>query len=228
VSPSIAQQTDEQLGGPGSVLVRQRRDHERLDQLFTRFAAVARTDQPGVLREINQLVFSHAFAEEVVLWPAVRRSVPGGAALTARIEGEHQEINGLVAELERMSPDDPHWDARIERAFSVMRDDVRDEEDMVLPALQDVADVRQLQRLGTAWEIVRRTAPTRPHPAVARRPPDNAIRGVPLSAIDRVRDLLDGPQGRSALGGAALVAGHLRTSLSTATAKIRETAQSRG
>src|SRR3954465_6527400 len=136
MTTSLADQTDEQLGGAGRVRGRPRRAHERLDSLFRKFDAAAREDQPAVFREINQLVFSHAFAEEVVLWPAVRRLVPGGAALPARIEGEHQEINGLVAELERMSPDDPDWDARIERAFSVMRDDVRDEEDMVLPALQ--------------------------------------------------------------------------------------------
>src|SRR3954447_6845596 len=199
MTTSLADQTDEQLGGAGSVLARQRRDHERLDNLFRKFEAAAREAQPAVLREINQLVFSHAFAEEVVLWPAIRRMIPGGEALTARIEGEHQEINGLVAELERMTPDDPDWDARIARAFEVMREDVRDEEDLVLPALQDAATARQLQRLGMAWEFVRRTAPTRPHPAVARRPPDNALRGIPLSAFDRLRDLVAGRGGRAAV-----------------------------
>lgn len=187
---TIADQTDDQLGGPDSVLARQRRDHVRLDELMQRFRSAERADQPDVLREINQLVFSHAFAEEVVLWPAIRRMVPDGAAFTSRIEGEHQEINGLMAALERMSPDDAEWDARIDRAFAVMQEDVRDEEDLVLPALQDAATPGQLRRLGIAWEAVRRTAPTRPHPAVARRPPDNALRGVPLSVYDRTRDLL--------------------------------------
>jgi hemerythrin superfamily protein len=221
VPNTIADQTEEQLGGAGSVLVRQRRDHIRLDLLFARFETVARADQPVVLREINQLVFSHAFAEEVVLWPAIRRMVPGGAALTARIEGEHQEINGLVAELERMSPDDDAWDARVARAFEVMKADVRDEEDMVLPALQKAADARQLQRLGTAWEFVRRTAPTRPHPAVARRPPDNALRGVPLSAFDRLRDALDGPAGRAALHSVGQAAARLTELVGAGSSKTR-------
>jgi hemerythrin superfamily protein len=208
---TIADQSVQQLGGAGSVLSRQRRDHVRLDELIQRFGTASRRDQPGVLREISNLVFSHAFAEEVVLWPAVRRLVPGGAALTARIEGEHQEINGLAAELERMTPDDPQWDARTARAFEVMREDVRDEEDMVLPALQAHADAGQLRRLGTAWEIVRRMAPTRPHPAVARRPPDNALRSVPLSVFDRVRDALDTPSGRYVRQTAGAAAGRLTT-----------------
>src|SRR3954452_12166181 len=215
-SLTIADQSVDQLGGPGSVLARQRRDHVRLDELINRFGTVSRAEQPHVLREINNLGFSHAFAEEVVLWPAMRRLVPGGAALTARIEGEHQEINGLCAALERMTPDDPEWDERVGRAFEVMRADVRDEEDLVLPALQDVADVAQLQRLGTAWELVRRTAPTRPHPAVARRPPDNALRGIPLSGFDRIRDALDSPSGRSALNTVAMTVGRLTSSVRSA------------
>ncbi len=44
MTTSIAEQTDEQLGGAGSVLVRQRRDHERLDELFATFDAAARED----------------------------------------------------------------------------------------------------------------------------------------------------------------------------------------
>lgn len=45
--------------------------------------------------------------------------------------------------------------------------------------------------LGAAWESVRRTAPTRPHPVVARRPPGNVIAALPLTVIDRLRDQLD-------------------------------------
>jgi len=53
-------------------------------------------------------------------------------------------------------------------------------------------DERTLRRLGVQWEILRRTAPTRPHPVVARRPPGNVLAALPLSALDRTRDALDG------------------------------------
>ncbi|GAA3501715.1 hypothetical protein GCM10019016_088220 [Streptomyces prasinosporus] len=53
-------------------------------------------------------------------------------------------------------------------------------------------DPVRLRALGTAWETVRRTAPTHPHPVVPRRPPGNALLGVPLSVHDRVRDALGG------------------------------------
>lgn len=75
--------------------------------------------------------------------------------------------------------------------------DVRDEEDELLPRLQQVVGLRRLQALGLAWEAVRRTAPTRPHPVVSRRPPGNALAALPLTVLDRSRDVLDTTARRS-------------------------------
>lgn len=75
--------------------------------------------------------------------------------------------------------------------MEVLGEDVRDEEDVLLPRLQEAVAPAQLRRLGVAWETVRRTAPTRPHPVVARRPPGNVAAAVPLAMIDRLRDGVD-------------------------------------
>jgi hypothetical protein len=69
-----------------------------------------------------------------------------------------------------------------------LSDDVRDEEDELLPRVQERLDLTRLRLLGLAWEAVRRVAPTRSHPVVARRPPGNVLAAVPLSIIDRLRD----------------------------------------
>src|ERR687890_1840065 len=97
---SIATQTLDELGGPRSVLARQRRDHVQLDRLLHRLEATTGTIQDEVLQRIDRLVFSHAFAEETVLWPVLRRVLPDGDALTLRVEKEHQEVNELVSALE--------------------------------------------------------------------------------------------------------------------------------
>ncbi|CAL9352153.1 hypothetical protein SUDANB58_00486 [Streptomyces sp. enrichment culture] len=188
---SIADQTVEELGGPDSVLARQRRDHVEMDRLMERYRTLPDgEDRERALKEVVQLVFSHAFAEETVLWPAVRRSVPDGEELTSRVEEEHQQINDLVSDIERLAPGDPEREEKVRRAFTLVQQDIRDEEDLLLPRLQQAVDGAQLRRLGTAWETVRRTAPTHPHPVVPRRPPGNALLGVPLSLYDRVRDAL--------------------------------------
>jgi hemerythrin superfamily protein len=191
VPTSIAGQTEDELGGPGSVLARQRRDHVELDRLLHELDGATGAAQEEVLQRIDRLVFSHAFAEETVLWPVLRRVLPDGEELTLRVEEEHQEVNELVTALERDGRDDPRRPQRLARLAEVLREDVRDEEDVLLPRLQDQVDAAELRRLGWQWEIVRRIAPTRPHPTVARRPPGNALSALPLSVLDRTRDLVD-------------------------------------
>ncbi|MER7576192.1 hemerythrin domain-containing protein [Streptomyces sp. NPDC126514] len=186
---TIKDQTMEQLGGPDSVLARQRRDHAEMNRLMDRYQTLPDgEDRERVLQTTVQLVFSHAFAEETVLWPAVRRSVPGGDELTSRVEEEHQQINNLAADIERLGPGSPEREEKVRRVFALIRQDIRDEEDLVLPRLQEALSVPQLRRLGTAWDTVRRSAPTHPHPVIPRRPPGNAVLGVPLSLYDRMRD----------------------------------------
>ncbi|GGW50174.1 hemerythrin domain-containing protein [Streptomyces xantholiticus] len=193
MSPSITQQSVEELGGEASVLVRQRRDHAELDRLMNLYTAGSQAveGRQQTLEDIIQLTFSHAFAEETVLWPTLRRLAQDGEELTSRVEQEHQEINNLVAAIERTAPADPRHDELVEQAFSLIRQDIREEEELLLPRLQEAVDHdrARLRHLGTTWETVRRTAPTHPHPAVARRPPGNAVAGVPLSAFDRARDM---------------------------------------
>src|SRR3712207_5309588 len=112
---SLAGQTLDELGGPRSVLARQRRDHVQLDRLLHQLRATTGTAQEGVLQRIDRLVFSHAFAEEAVLWPVLRRVLPDGDALTLRVEEEHQEVNELVTALERDGIDDPRRAERLSR-----------------------------------------------------------------------------------------------------------------
>jgi hemerythrin superfamily protein len=187
---SIADQSTAQLGGPMSILVRQRADHVELDRLIQQLSGESGEAYERTFAKLNRLVFSHAFAEEAVLWPLLRRLFPEGEQLTLQVEQEHQEVNELVVALDehRQGPDRERLQTRL---FEVLREDVRDEEDELLPRLQDRLDAQQLRRVGWQWEVVRRTAPTRPHPVVARRPPGNVVAALPLSVIDRTRDRVD-------------------------------------
>jgi hemerythrin superfamily protein len=214
---SIADQTVAELGGPGSVLVRQRTDHVELDRLLHELDGATGREQERVLRRIDRLVFSHAFAEETVLWPVVRRVLPDGEAITLQVEEEHQEVNELVSTLETVGHEDPRRAQLLSRLVEVLREDVRDEEDVMFPRLQERLDAPSLRRLGRQWEVARRVSPTRPHPTVSRRPPGNALSGLPLSLLDRSRDLVDAgvdrapqrfaPAGEAVSRGLATVAG---------------------
>ncbi|WP_346620313.1 hemerythrin domain-containing protein [Blastococcus montanus] len=214
---SIADQTIAELGGHASVLVHQRRDHAELERLLHELGTTTGTAQEEVLTRLDRLVFSHAFAEEVVLWPVLRRVLPDGDQLTRQVEEEHQEVNELVSALERDGLDDPRRPERLARLAEVLREDARDEEDVLFPRLQERLTPGELRALGRRWAIVRRVSPTRPHPTVSRRPPGNALSGLPLTLVDRTRDVVDAgvrrvpdrfaPVGRAVSQGLAAVAG---------------------
>lgn len=205
---SIAQQSVAELGGAASVLVRQRRDHAELELLLQRLRTAGGPEQDELLTRTARLVFPHAYAEEVVLFPAMRAALPDADELTLQVEQEHQEINALFSALERTPHDDPARPGLLDRIAGLLREDARDEEDVLLPRLQAVLDPVELRRLGRRWELVRRTAPTRPHAGVSRRPPGNVLSGLPLAAVDRLRDRLDRTARRSPgrLGSASLTA----------------------
>lgn len=188
---SVAEQDEGRLGGPRSILVKQKRDHMELDRLLRELGEVAAEEQDEVLRSTYRLVFAHAFAEETVLWPVMRRVLPDGDHLTLQVEREHQEVNELVTRIESTVAGSTDRQPLLARLVEVLRDDVRDEEDVLLPRLQSRLDPARLRALGIAWEVVRRIAPTRAHPVVSRRPPGNALAALPLTVVDRLRDHVD-------------------------------------
>lgn len=56
-----------------------------------------------------------------MLWPAVRRCVTDGDELTAQVEDEHQQINDLTTDIERLRPGNPEREVKIRRVFSPIR-----------------------------------------------------------------------------------------------------------
>ena len=79
---SLADQILAELGGVHSVLARQKRDHVELDRLIHAVDESSGAQRREYLNELCRWVFPHAFAEESVLWPAIRRWVPEGEELT--------------------------------------------------------------------------------------------------------------------------------------------------
>lgn len=91
---SIADDTVTGLGGRSSVLDRQKRDHIQLDGLLEQVQPTRGDDQDKSLPRIRRLVFRHAYAEETVLWPAMRAVLPDGDPLALRVVGAARRGSG--------------------------------------------------------------------------------------------------------------------------------------
>jgi hemerythrin superfamily protein len=228
----VADQTEDERGGPSSILSRQSADHRVLDDLMRAYDDEPDAGARGrIVAELGDRALRHAFAEEVVLFPAYRKHFPdSGDALTAHIEGDHQQVNDLLKDLQRADPRSPGYDAEVRRVFAVIRHDAHDEEDDLLPRLQQAAGEEELRAIGDAWEAARVAAPTRPHPKISRRPPWNALSSLGLSVSDRVKDAVDslappGTARRAALSGT--VAGVVGVAAMTASEKAAQTVTGR-
>ncbi len=185
---SVAGKTFDELGGPDSILVRQRLDHAVLDRLMTEAQrAAAPKEFARAVGELSRRALQHAFAEETVLFPVYRERFGDRAdELTADVESKHQEINDLLVQIDG-APDDARTRAAVDRVCALIRADAREEEDVLLPRLLAELDPDALRRLGSAWEAARVAAPIRPHPRVSRRPPGNVLAGPFLAVWDRLR-----------------------------------------
>jgi hemerythrin superfamily protein len=221
---SVADQTEQQRGGPTSILSRQSDDHADLNRLMLDYDAEQDPEARGrIVAELADRSLRHAFAEETVLFPAYRKHLPErGDELTAHIEGEHQEINELLEDLQGADPHAADYDARVRRVCELISSDAREEEDILLPQLQQVADEEELRRIGDAWEVARTVSPTRPHPRISRRPPGNVLAAGPLAVWDRLKDGLERLPAPARTVVTGLVAGTAGVAVMTAAEKVEQ------
>lgn len=136
----------------------------------------------------------HEVAEEVVVWPAVREHCRDGDQLVVEVLAQERRAKRAVNELAHLSPGTEEFMACVHTIAGLARAHLSYEENQVWPRLADAVRGADLDRMAEQWGIVRRAAPTRPHP---HTPPDHrllAAVGPLVGRVDRARDLLVGRQ----------------------------------
>jgi hemerythrin superfamily protein len=167
-------------------------DHKTVKGLFTKYEALGdraiKSKQNIADRVIKELSI-HAAIEEQVVYPAIRRSVTGGAQLVDHALQEHQEAKEALARLERLSPSDDDFDEVMTDLIEDVRSHMREEEGTIFPRLRDSMGRNELQQMADALKMAKRGAPTHPHPRAPSTPPGNIIAGAAAGVLDRLRDL---------------------------------------
>jgi GTP pyrophosphokinase len=109
-----------------------------------------------IARETHDIV-GHALNVMLLSAGAARRTLDDdGDRITGGIEGEHQRINELLAEMDGAEPGDAAFDERVRELFPLLRHDVRVEEDVLLARLSASVDQRRLDEVGAARKPVLR------------------------------------------------------------------------
>jgi hemerythrin superfamily protein len=167
-------------------------DHRKVAQLFTAYAAAISDNQRDkALEEIRLALAPHSAAEELLVYPAVRRAATDGREQATHAINEHQEIKRLLSEVDKMSAGDARRDERVRDLQRVIEDHVAEEEGTLLPSLRQTMDAKRLEQMGELFQRIKPLLPTHPHPLVPGTATAQLLAGPLASVADRIRDFIE-------------------------------------
>ncbi|HEY7946148.1 MAG TPA: hemerythrin domain-containing protein [Acidimicrobiales bacterium] len=166
-------------------------DHQKVQKLFRTFeqagerahATKAKT-AAAIVRELTR----HAAIEEQIFYPAVRHDVPEVAGEVLESLEEHHVVKWLCSEIDKMTPQDERFTAKVTVLIENVRHHVKEEEGELFPAVRRALGRKQLAELGDSMDKAKLLAPTRPRPRSADTPPANLFSGVTAGMVDKARD----------------------------------------
>jgi hemerythrin-like domain-containing protein len=160
-------------------------EHRELLELCDRL--IAAPDDKKLAGVVIAELSRHLSAEEQYLYPAVRRTVPGGEELTAR---ELAEDHQLLVTLQHMQKG--RSAATVQAVADAVRRHVDADAEELLPVLVQMVPIEDLIRVGNRFETAEEAAPTRPHPGTPSTPPWNKVVDPAVAVVDKLRDAVTG------------------------------------
>jgi hemerythrin superfamily protein len=170
------------------------RDHQAVELVFAelQLGEGSPEHRRDLADHMTAELIRHSVAEEMYMYPAARRVFPDGDQVADHEIAEHAEVERLLKDLEGVQATDPRFDDLVGKVIAEIRHHVREEEEQLLPRLQEACSPEELQELGRMVVRAKESAPTRPHPAAPDKPPANLILGPGVGMIDKLRDALSG------------------------------------
>jgi len=167
-------------------------DHREVDGLFAAYSAATTTENKDtIVEQIRRALAPHAAAEEILVYPAVRRATKDGDDKAGHSIDEHKEIKRILAEVDTMSAGDPTRDQKVRDLQQAVEHHVEEEEGDVLPRLRAGMDEERLQRMGELFQKMKPLLPTHPHPLVPGTATAQLLAGPLASVADHIRDFID-------------------------------------
>ncbi len=171
-----------------------KKDHKTVEALFKQFERAEKAEKHSelkrIVRELIKELSVHAAIEEQILYPAMREGDEDAEDDVLEALEEHHLVKLTLLELDKMSPKDERYCAKVTVLMENVRHHVEEEEEELLPKLRELLEPKKLKELGELMEKAKRTAPTRPHPAAPDEPPGNLFAGAISALYDRGRDVV--------------------------------------
>ena len=129
------------MGGKGNWAESLAQEHEAVLMIFDKMLATDETQttqRKMLLMKLGYALDKHAYAEEHVVYPALREA--NETADAEELETEHGQVKEFLYRLGHMEADDPRWIDTVREFRASVEAHARMEEDQVFPRLRDGID----------------------------------------------------------------------------------------
>jgi hemerythrin superfamily protein len=178
---------------PGDVLDVLISEHRDVTTLIGEIWSVR---DPMIRRDLTDTAISelvrHAVAEEMYIYPAMRKHLADGDKAVEHDIEEHKELERAMKNLEAVDVSTPEFDEALRKLETLLADHVQDEESEQFPALRRQIPTEELTELAGKVETAKKLAPTRPHPGAPNSELFHKLVGPGVGLVDRLRDKLSG------------------------------------
>jgi hemerythrin superfamily protein len=151
---------------------------------------------PMIRRDLTDTAISelvrHAVAEEMYVYPAMRKYLADGDKSVEHDVEEHKELEEAMKQLEDVDVSSAEFDTALRRLETLLADHVQDEETEQFPELRSSIPPEELVELAGKVETAKKLAPTRPHPGAPNNELFHKLVGPGVGLVDRLRDKLTG------------------------------------
>jgi len=172
------------------LLIQDHRQVERLFKEYERAGDRAHTTKARLAEAVVRELSIHASIEEQFLYPTARELSDKLDEQVLEALEEHHVAKATLAELDKMSPTDERFDAKMTVLMESIRHHVDEEEENLFPKLRKLMAPEELTVLGEAMDAAKKVEPTHPHPMAPDTPPGNVVSGVLAKILDSGKDLV--------------------------------------
>jgi len=140
-------------------------DHKRIKKLFRDFQDAgenATASKGGIVRKIIEELTVHTYLENEVMYPQVRKLLPGLEDDVLESYEEHHVADVLCLELYVMDPGDEHFDAKTTVLIENVTHHIEEEEQEWFPKVREGLGRKPLQEMGARMIEMRGKAPRKP------------------------------------------------------------------
>ncbi|CAN5919577.1 hemerythrin domain-containing protein [soil metagenome] len=116
-------------------------DHAEVKKCFQAYQKLVdgeadASDRQALAEKVCGMLTVHATIEEEIFYPAAREVLGEDADLVDEADVEHASAKALIGQIQAMSPDDDHYDAKVKVLGEYIDHHVQEEQDELFPKVK--------------------------------------------------------------------------------------------